>query len=212
MTSTAIYAQLVRLSVPSPGALPDGSSPTPLTIPLSCHFQATFPLLWCSLSFHILTPPLLARIPVLEIVSTPIFLKFNVYWGITGLWHYLSFMCITLCFYFCIHYRVFITKNLVFICHHTADPLYPFCPLPPHPFPSGNHYSVLCIYVFVFVWFVHLFGSFVCFLTFLIRVKSYSICLSPSDLLHPGVIPSRSIHVVTDGKVSSLFYGCLLHF
>ena len=27
----------------------------------------------------------------------------------------------------------------------------------PVPFPSSNHYSVLCIYIFVSVWFVHLF-------------------------------------------------------
>ena len=35
--------------------------------------------------------------------------------------------------------------------------LIPLLILPSIPFPSDNHYSAFCIYVFVFVWFVHLF-------------------------------------------------------
>lgn len=46
-------------------------------------------------------------------------------------------------------------KGLTSICHHTIDPLYPFCS-PPNPFPSCNHQYVVCIY--------HLFCSFVHFL------------------------------------------------
>ena len=50
------------------------------------------------------------------------------------------------------------TESLVSIRHITADVLYPFHPSPT-PFPSGNHYSVLCIYMFVFVCFIYLFYS-----------------------------------------------------
>ena len=61
-------------------------------------------------------------------------------------------MCTTLYFYFCIHYSVLATQSLVSIRHHAVDPLHSFSP--PHtPFPCGNHYSVLCIYMFVFAWF-----------------------------------------------------------
>lgn len=45
-------------------------------------------------------------------------------------------------------------------CHHAVHPLYPFHPPPHQPFSSGNHYFVLCIYMFVIVWF----GLFICFL------------------------------------------------
>ena len=61
-------------------------------------------------------------------------------------------MCTTLCFLLLYILSMLATKNLVSIHHHTVDPLYPFCPHP-HPSPSGNHYSVLCIYAFVFVLF-----------------------------------------------------------
>ena len=55
-------------------------------------------------------------------------------------------MCTTLYFYFCVPYSLPTTKNLVSVHHHAVDPFYPFRS-------SGNHYSVLCIYMFVFVWF-----------------------------------------------------------
>ena len=69
-------------------------------------------------------------------------------------------------FNFCTHYSVLTTESLAFMCHHTVDPLYPF-----HPsslVPSGNHYSVLCMYVFI--WFSHLFRFSICFCFFLITV------------------------------------------
>ena len=56
-------------------------------------------------------------------------------------------MCTSLYFYFCIWYNMLATKNLFSVRHHAVDPLYAFLP-PPSPFPSGNCYSVLCIYVF----------------------------------------------------------------
>ena len=87
-------------------------------------------------------------------------------------------MCTTLHFYFCICYGVLTSKSLVSIHHHTVDPLYPFHP-PLCPFPSGNRYSVLCIYVVLFGLFTF------CFLFFIFHtwVKSYGICLSLPDLI-----------------------------
>ena len=62
-------------------------------------------------------------------------------------------MCTTLYFYFCIPYSMVTTKNLASIHHHTVDPLYPFCSAPSPLIIT----TPVCIYVFVFVWFVHLF-------------------------------------------------------
>ena len=66
---------------------------------------------------------------------------------------------------------------------------------------TDSHYSALCIYIFVFcfIWFVHLF-----FLIFHIWVKSYNICLSSDISL--SIIPSRSIHVFVNGKISSFVW------
>ena len=79
-------------------------------------------------------------------------------------------MCTKLCFYFCIHYSMLTTKNLVSILHHTVDPLYPFHPPPQPPFPSGNHYSVLCIYMFVDVWFGLIIYFGLCLFVFIFRI------------------------------------------
>ena len=68
-------------------------------------------------------------------------------------------MCTTLYLYFCTPYNMLTIRNSVSMHHHTVHPLYPLC-LPPNSFPSGNHYSVLYIYLFVFIWFVHLFCLF----------------------------------------------------
>ena len=73
-------------------------------------------------------------------------------------------MCTTLYFYFCIPNRVLTTKNLVSINHYTVDFSLPISPTL-CPFPSHNHYSVFCIYLFVFVWFglfILFFGVFAC--------------------------------------------------
>ena len=44
-------------------------------------------------------------------------------------------------------------QSLVFICLHTLPS---FTHLPSlYPFPSGNHYSILCIYLSVSVWLIH---------------------------------------------------------
>ena len=80
---------------------------------------------------------------------------------------------------------------------------------PPSPFPSGNHYSLLYISVCAFLWF-DLFIYFVLLVCLLFifhkSVKSRSICLSPSDI-SLTIIPSRSIHVAANGKISSFFMG-----
>ena len=42
---------------------------------------------------------------------------------------------------------------------------------------------------------------------FLICMKSYGICLYLSDLFLRIMVPSRSVHVVTIGKILFLFYS-----
>ena len=67
-------------------------------------------------------------------------------------------------------------------------------------FPSGNHYSRLCICVLVFVRFVRFY---VCvlfvFLIFHLGVKSDWLSFSEISF---SIIPSRSIHVVKNGEIS----------
>ena len=94
-----------------------------------------------------------------------LFFQFIFYWGNTDLLHYISFMCTTLYFHFWIAYNMLTTKNLVSIYHQTVDP-FTILPCPAHPFTSGNHCSVPCIYMFVFVWFglFIYFGFFICIL------------------------------------------------
>ena len=111
---------------------------------------------------------------------------FRQHWFITSC----RFHVDKLCFYFCIPCSMLTTKNLVFIHYHKVDPIYPFCP--PHwSFFFGNHYFVLCIWVFVFIQFalfIYLFIFYFLFFFFYflnifhIWVKSYGIC--PSLLFH----------------------------
>ena len=63
----------------------------------------------------------------------------------------------------------------------------------PSSFPSGNHCSVLWICVLAFVFF--------CLFVFYIWVKSYDICLSPSDLFH--LSNTLQLYIITNGKISS---------
>lgn len=46
-----------------------------------------------------------------------------------------------------------LTRNVVSTLRHTVDPPTLSALLPPHPFPSGNHYFALGIYVCFVVWF-----------------------------------------------------------
>ena len=50
------------------------------------------------------------------------------YSGHIGLQHCVNFRCALLCISFCIDCIVLTTNSLVFICHRTYVPLYPFCP------------------------------------------------------------------------------------
>ena len=72
------------------------------------------------------------------------------YCGNIDLWHYTSFTYTTLFLLCCISTNMTTTKSLAFICYHTVNPLYPIYLLL-HPFPIGNHYSALCIYMFILV-------------------------------------------------------------
>ena len=118
----------------------------------------------------------------------------------------ISFMCKTLYFNFCIHYSACTAKNLVFTHQHAVDPFYPFCP--PPPFPTGNNYFVLCIYVFVSVWFglfiyLFIFGWFIFYnlhINEIIWYLSFSIWL-----ISLSIIPSGSNHVVANSKILFLF-------
>ena len=99
-------------------------------------------------------------------------------------WFITLYVSCTLYFYSCIPYNPLTTKNLVSICHHTLKSPLTISPSPPLPSPSGYHNSILCIYMFVFLWLIHLGFLFISFFIFHMWVKSYGICLSPSDLLH----------------------------
>ena len=72
-------------------------------------------------------------------------------------------MYTTLYFYFCIPCTMTMTNSVVSTHHRIIDPLYPLL-LPSQPSSSGNHYSIPCISVFVwlglFIWLVdaHIFG------------------------------------------------------
>ena len=73
-------------------------------------------------------------------------------------------------------------------------PLY--CPSPFH-LPTSN-----CEFVLSACFFFVTFNSVV---FFILHINT-NICLTLSDLFHLALIPSRSIHVVADGKVSFSFY------
>ena len=64
----------------------------------------------------------------------------------------------------------------------------------------GNHQCVLCMYESISIWLC----LFVLIFRFHIEVKSYSICLSLSDI-SLSTIRSRSIHVVANVKISFFF-------
>ena len=101
-------------------------------------------------------------------------------------------------------YNVLTTKNWVSIHHHTLKTPYPFHPL--QLLLLGNHYSVLCIYVFLSFFFF--FGFFIYPLVFffipyiseIIWYLSFSIWLSSLIIISP-----TSIHVVENGKILSFY-------
>ena len=84
----------------------------------------------------------------------------------------------------------FVTTNLCFLISS---------PFHPTPLPSDNHQFSLCVFEFVSVLFVCLFCSLdsTCKWNHMVLVFLWLISLS--------IIPSRSIHAVTDGKISFFF-------
>ena len=84
------------------------------------------------------------------------------FWGNTGLLCYASYMCTTLHFHFCMHYRILIIKHLVSVCHHKVDPLTYFCLPPTSPLVTTTLFSVsMCLFLFgLFIFFVCLFFTF----------------------------------------------------
>lgn len=104
-------------------------------------------------------------------------------------------------FYFCIHYSMLTTKNLLSIYYHTVDFFYWFHP-PLCPFPSGKHYFFLCIYVFVSVWF-----DFCLFVFYILYVNKIIWCFSSYVWCK---YPSTSIHVVANGSKLPGFYVTIL--
>ena len=91
----------------------------------------------------------------------------------------LCFMCTTLYFYFCMHYSVLSTKNLVSIWHHVPFTHFAF---PPSPLPIPLLQALLYSQYLVFVWFGCVFILFV--FIFHKWVKSDGICLSLLDLFY----------------------------
>ena len=111
---------------------------------------------------------------------------------------FINFMWMTLHSYSCLHCSMLTTKNLVSIYHHTVDHLCPFHS--PHPFFfSSNH---LCIYVFGFVWFVHLF-----YFVYIPYMSEIMWCLSFSIwFISLSIILLRSIYMVANGKIPSFLW------
>ena len=106
----------------------------------------------------------------------------------------------TLYFYFYKHYDMLTIEN-AFPIITIQFPLYQFHSSP--FLPSGIHYFVPCIYVFLFGLVCSLEFLFVVYIQYIHEIIWY---LSfPTDISF-NIIPSRSIHVVINGKTAS-FYG-----
>ena len=99
------------------------------------------------------------------------------------------------------------TKNLFSIPHYTFDPLYLFFPSPtatPSPLVTTTLFSVsTCLFLFGLV------CSFVLFLFISFLCSTYEwnhMVFVFLWLISLNVIPSRSIHVTPNGKISSLLW------
>ena len=121
-------------------------------------------------------------------------------------------MCATLYFYFYIPYSVLISQNLVSIHCPTVDPLYPFH-LPPYLFPSGNHFSVLCVYVSTCLFLFALFIYFCLFVLYISHMSEIIWYLSSSIWLTSlSIIPSKSIHFVANPDQRIVQFSLFLNF
>ena len=110
-------------------------------------------------------------------------------------WSVTYFMC-TLYFSFTIHCSVFTTTSLVSVHHQTIDPNYPFHP---PPIPSSLVITILCIHVFVFDLVIHFVFL---FFKYPIYEWNHTIFVLPW-LTSTTMMPSKSIHVVENGKILS---------
>ena len=77
------------------------------------------------------------------------------HWGIIGT-HFLYVSHVQKFFVY-ILYRVMTTKTLFSVILELVVHYYRAGSTLPYPFPSGNQYSTVCLHVFDFVWFAHLF-------------------------------------------------------
>ena len=130
-----------------------------------------------------------------------------------------SHWCITLC-QFPVYTFVFLlldtlysasTKNLVSIPHRMVDPLYPRCPpLTPSSLVTTTLFSVTtCLFLFgllcSFIFGFSLFAVYIQCMSVIIRYLTFSAW--PISL---SIVPSRPIHVVPNGKISSfLWLSCI---
>ena len=107
----------------------------------------------------------------------------------------------------CVKHSISIYLTSLFSVTIEGDSLYPFLSPLCH-FLLGNHYSIFCIYGFIFVWFSLLIYLVLFFyilqMSVIIQFLSFSIWV-----ISLRILPSRSIHVVTNGKISS-FYGWIV--
>ena len=72
-----------------------------------------------------------------------------------------------------------------------------------------NYYSVS--YAFIFVRCVYLFCWCCLLFMFHLWVKLYDICLSQSDLFPLSMMPSRPVHVVAIGRISTFYSRVVFH-
>ena len=105
-------------------------------------------------------------------------------------------------FYFCIHYSVLTTRNLVSIRHIQWTPSFIISHSPPFPLVNTTLFSVsMCLF-----WLFFFFIFFVCFFFFVFHRWEKSSGVSFSIwLISLSTVPSRSIHVVANGRIASVF-------
>ena len=91
---------------------------------------------------------------------------------------------------------IFLLPSTLQYAHHQKFVFYPsLCSRPPSP--PCNHYSVLCIDMFVLIWFVHLFGGFLYqffrfhIMSAIIRYLSFSVLFHLTQIELEGIMLSQ---------------------
>ena len=77
--------------------------------------------------------------------------------------------------------------------------------LPSCPFSSGNHYSVLCIHMFLLVWVVHLFFVSIFHISEILQYLSFSVWL-----ISLYIISFSYIYVFANGRISFFLHGRII--